>query len=298
MARVPTRGVRAVSYAALLGIAALGACSGSTGSPAAPAAVASPSSGSSGSPDATVRDAVAPAALLALVGRVVQSGTDAGIAGAFVVGELGGKVWSSADATTAVDPQIAVGAITDDAGGFSLAVTAGPVGLYAMAAGAWERWTVVRAPVGSSGLALPLDPIPDGVLRPSVTGLTASPSLAAPGQIVSFAAAVAAGASKDPLSDAIFLVEPVSGFGGALVPPAPALPGGPYPDGDYNRLVTVPTTPGVYAYTLVAVSIGGVMSLPASCLVTVATTPPFPDASSLDDAGVFLDGGGLPDGRY
>src|SRR5208283_5384207 len=110
---------------------------------------------------------------------------------------------------------------------------------------------------------------------------------------ITFAVRVTAGVADDPLSGDVFLVEPVTHWAGALAPPTPAVPGGRYPDGVYNRLVEAPSAPGVYTYTAVAASMAHVSSTPATVVVTITATgsPPVPDAGP-----VHIDDGGLPDG--
>jgi hypothetical protein len=292
--------------------AAAFACGGTTGSPAAPSAVASPYG------DAAAVDAGTPPLAIALLGRIVQSGTDAGIPGAFVIAQLGGlgtvgQADGAALATTAVDTNIRAGAITDDAGAFALSVTAGSLGLRAVALGSWERSVQVQALAATDGpvpptvvaldsLAPPSTKDAGAVVRPVATSLTPETLYPTPGSKVSFAVRVAAGTSADPLSGQVFLVEPTTRWAGVLVPPVATVPGGPYPDGVYNALVPVPSTPGPYTYTLVAISTAGILGQPVSVTVTVSPTGAAPLGSEGDggldaDAGFFFDGGGLPDGR-
>ncbi len=302
--------------AGLLGVSLL-ACSGQTGLPAAPSAAATSSL------DATtgaVTSMPSPP-IVALAGRVTSDGSDAGVAGALVVVEVGGLGSASPSAhgpdgglvaTVAFDPYVRFGGLADDAGAFTFAVPAGPTGLHVLAPPYLEgRQLVMTAtsPDARGPLAtVALRPLPAAdagardagdageptVPRPTVTGLTPTPSVVSPLAPLVFAVNVAASGPGDPLSGDVFLVEPGAGSAAALAPPTAAVPGGAYPDGVYNREVEAPGSPGVYTYTVVASSLHGVTSLPVSVVVTVTPTG-FP---APPDAGFFQDGGGLPDGRH
>ncbi len=179
---------------------------------------------------------------------------------------------------------------------------AGPIGLHTLAGAYIDQDQLVQtlrsADAASPEIIVSLTPLAQadaGLIPPTVTGLTASPLFAGPLAPITFAVEVTAGMPSDPLSADVFLVEPVTHWAGALAPPTPALPGGPYPDGVYNRVVQAPDTPGVYTYSVVAASTAHVSSTPATIIVTITATgsPPPPDAGSF-----HVDGGGLPDGRH
>ena len=295
-----------------LGALTCSACGGQTGTPGAPYAF------STTSLDATVADveaSVPPAPTVALTGYVRGAASDAGVVGAFVIAEVGGLdgLSSDAGATTTSDPFIRYGALTDDAGAFALSVPTGVVGLHTLATGFGEGRqnaqvsASIDAPSAptfvSLGALAPADatvPAP-----PTASRLTPSSLFVAPLASITFAVDIAAGSSSDPLSADVFLVQADTQWAGALSPPTVAVPGGPYPDGDYSLIVVAPSALGAYTYTVVAASLGGVTSVPVSVVVTVTPmgAPPLPDGSffGVGDAGdggdFFLDGGGLPDGR-
>jgi len=288
------------------------ACVASSGTPAAPYAVV-PASLEAGPTDVAV--AAPPPPTVFLAGNVHGAGTDAGVSGAIVFVEVGGLEQVGPLAlgpdgglvpTTAVNPFVRFGAVTDVSGRFLFAVPAGVTGLHTLDSMYLEQLQTVDilapadGPLPTTLVALTHLASDAGVtLPPTVTGLTATPSLVAPLTSVMFAMNVAAGSAEDPLSDAVFLVQPETEWAGALAPPTPAVPGGKYPDGIYNRLVQSPATPGVYTYTAVAASTQKRCSAPVSIVLTVTPTgsPPIPDASFFDGE-VFSEGGGLPDGRH
>ena len=293
----------------------LAACGGQTGTPGAPYAFTTTSL------DATVADLEAsapPAPTVSLSGNVRGAASDAAVVGAFVIAEVGGLDGLSLDAgaTTTPDPFIRYGALTDDAGAFALSVPAGAVGLHTLAVGFAEgRQNVQAVASGDAPPPAALESLSalgftdaSATAVPTASRLTPSSLFVAPLASITFAVDIAAGSPSDPLSGDLFVVQPDTRWAGALSPPTPAVPGGPYPDGDYSLIVVAPSALGAYTYTVVAASVGGVPSVPVSVAVTVTPTgaPPLPDGGffGLGDGGdagdggdFFLDGGGLPDGR-
>ncbi len=232
--------------------------------------------------------------------------------GALVVGEQGGLgrvdpvTDGGASPTIAIDPFIRFSAVTGDAGVFELLVPPGSIGLHTLSPVFLEQMQTATAAGGAAPILV--SPTPFSLLeagvrsRPVASGLNANlgyEQLAfAPLTAITFAVNVAAGDATDPLSSDVFLVQPETGWAGALVPPTPAVPGGPYPDGVYNRVVEAPGVAGAYYYSVVAASVTGITSLPVSILITVTAdgTPPIADGGDLD--AYAFDGSGLPDGRY
>lgn len=288
------------------------ACGGQTGDPAEPSAL------ELSSLDATVADveASAPSApIVRVTGHLAAAGSDASVSkvvSAFVVAEVGGLRQPNPAAveadgsflpTTDIDLAVRYGQRVDSAGGFSFALPAGTVGLYAFALpfveAAVTATTATSPDAPASPLSVPLTPLASAeggiIVRPTAQGLAATPPIAAPYDSVTITANLAAASSGDPLSGDVFLIESSIGWAGALVPPLPAVPGGPHPDGEYNRLITAPATPGVYTYTLVLASMAGVPAKPLTVTLTVTPTgaPPFPEAGA--DGSFFVDGGGDAD---
>ena len=252
------------------------------------------------------------------------AGSDAGLAHAIVVAELGGFVHEDAstdappEATLAVDPFVRYATVTDDAGAFELRVPAGSVGLHTFKDGFLEDRRAIVAPSSPDAAPTPTlvtlnvpsaeagSPLVDGgVVRPTATRLAiASEALVpvpvivtAPSVPVTFSVAVAPGASTDPLSGDIFLVQLDTEWAGAFAAPTPAIPGRAYPPGVYSRNIAAPSLPGVYTYSVVVASESGVVAARASVALTVTPngTVPLPDASV--DAPFYVEGGGLADGR-
>ena len=242
-------------------------CDGQAGNPAEPRAL------SVLSLDATTADVEAsapPPPMVGIAGDVRAKGLALDIAGAIVIAEVGGLDQPNPSglgpdgavvATVEVDPFVRYGGVTNGAGVFAFSVPAGPVGLHTLAAAYIAEDELVQAAsspdAAGPDIVISLSPAAQadgGGVAPTVTGLTASPSVASPLAPITFAVRVTAGVADDPLSGDVFLVEPVTHWAGALAPPTPAVPGGRYPDGVYNRLVEAPSAPGVYTYTAVAAS--------------------------------------------
>jgi hypothetical protein len=288
-------------------------CDGQAGNPAEPQAM------SVLAVDATTADveAAAPAPpIVAIAGDVRTEGAAGNISGAVVIAEVGGLDrpnpaalgdGGTVVATVEIDPFIRYGDITNGAGVFAFPVPAGAIGLHALASGYIGQDQLMQtgpsADAAGPGVLFSLvahAQADGGALAPAVTGLTASPTVAGPLAPITFAVRVTAGTADDPVSSDVFLVEPITHWAGALAPPLPAVPGGPYPDGVYNRIVEAPSAPGVYRYTVIAASMARVASVPAAVVVTITETgsPPLPDAGFGPDGSFFVDGGGLPDGRH
>jgi hypothetical protein len=299
-------------------LAALAACTASpSGQPAAPYALSTPTLDGGGAP---VEASAPPPPNVPFEGKVVGAGAS-GVAGAVVIVEVGGlgrvnPLALGPDggrlATILVDPYVRFGALTDDAGSFAFsAIPAGEAGVHTLAASFGEDTRtahVALSPASDGGspdasVLVTLSGFDGGGsdgggALPTVTGLTANPAVVAPFTDIEFAMNVAGASAADPLSQDIFLVEPTTAWAGALAPASPAVAGGPYPDGVYNRIVRSPGSPGVYTYTAVVGSMHGRTSAPVTVVVTVTATglPPIPDAG-LYDGEVFPEAGGLPDGR-
>ena len=265
------------------------ACAGEEGTPGAPYALSNEYVADAAVMEATAKEAAA--ASVELSGRVVAASSDAGLSGAIVVLEVGGLGRASASersadgsllATQVNSPYIERGGFTNDTGSFALQAPPGQTGLHVFAVGYAETLQSVttlgaadaREPVARVAASL-LAPGADGASLPvpTVSRLTATPSLVETYAAIAFAVDVAAGIPSDPLSGDVVLVEPTTEWAAALEPPVPAVPGQAYPNGDYSLLVYAPATPGAYTYTVVAASRAGVTSAPASVVVTVTASP-------------------------
>lgn len=284
-----------LTYAVVIAAALAEACGGGdTGTPAEPGPLESLLY-DGGVTRAEASPPAPPTVLLA--GTVRKPGVDAGASGAFVVAEVGGLGPDGGTATLDTDTAIRYGNVTGAGGAFGLAVPAGTIGLRVFDPDYLESKTLVMtapsrdaAPATTTVSLVPLPATDGGKLRrPTTKGLTISSAIGAivvtyvvPSEPVAFAADVAAGSTDDPLSGDVILVQPETGWAGALVPPAPAVPDGPYPNGVYSLLVAAPAAVGVYTYTLLAASKSGVTSEPASVVlhVTATGTTPLFDAGT------------------
>ena len=274
-------------------VGAVAACSGQAGTPGAPTPAPGQVFVDAGPLDA---EAGPPPALVQVAGTVTTP-SDAGVSGAFVVVEVGGldRANPASDGggpTFAIDPFIRFGAVTDSMGHFSVSgVSAGMVGLHVLdpsyAETALLASTATLEGVTLNGLAVD----GGGGPPPTMTGLSA-PAFVSPSSEIQFAVNEAAGSADDPLSEDVFLIEPSAQWAGALIPPTPAVAGGAYPDGAYNRLALSPSQPGVYTYTAIAASLHHKKtSTPISIAVTVNATGTAPPPDAGPDGNVFPDSG-------
>jgi hypothetical protein len=209
--------------------------------------------------------------------------------------------------TLGVDPFVRAGALVGPSGDFTLSLPPGTTGLRVLSPNFAELTKSITSPFPDP-VTLSLTPVTALVRqRPIATGLSANlppgQTAVAPLAPITIAVEVTAGTPADPLSSDVFVLQPATHWAGVLAPPVPALAGGPYPDGVYNREVEAPATPGLYRYVVVAASVTKVTSVPVAIhiVVTADGMNPEVDAGFGEDGGVdaedFVDGGGLPDGR-
>ncbi len=237
------------------------------------------------SPPADATEDEASPALVPLAGVVRDRETEAGLRFALVAIEIGGldranPASGQSDGarvpTLKIDPFYQYGATTDEAGAFSLDVPSEPVGVHVYKSGFFcgvpEAGAILP---GSGAVFVEPEPLPNsdaGPARPAISGFTATPSMLAPGEVITLSAIVeAADPETDPLSEQVLAVEPLSGWAGVFAPPEPGTPGGSYPNGIYSRLVPAPLAPGKYTFYLVAATLSCVTSDLAT--QTVLVTP-------------------------
>ncbi len=226
--------------------------------------------------------------LVSLAGRVRDPDTDAALPFALVAIEMGGLDQTNPAAaspdgavtpTLVINPLYRYGAMTDDGGAFSLEVPDEPVGVHVYKSGFFCGVPDVGAVTpGDASLLVRPDPLRlmDGgseIAKPTIEGFTVTPSIAAPGEIVTMSARVeAADPATDPLSDQVVAVEPISSWAGVFAPPEPGTPDAGYPNGIYARLVPAPLVPGEYTFYLVAATRSCVVSEFATQTVLVTPT--------------------------
>jgi hypothetical protein len=251
------------------------------------------------------------AATIALEGRVLDpEGKPVGMA--LVAIEVGGLNQVNPFAldpdggvgkTIKIDPYYRLGAITDEAGRFSLDVPNETLGVHVYKGGFYCGVPDAGAIAAETGsVTVRLVAFEGGTSeQPTVTGFTIDtgsslePQVAAPGVSVTLAAVVqAADAMADPLSEQVLAIEPKTSFGGAFAPPVPGTPGKSYPNGIYGRLVTAPLDPGEYTYYMIAATQACVVSEPVSrkLLVTPSGEGGFDADAEVPEIDAALDGGG------
>jgi hypothetical protein len=199
-----------------------------------------------------------------VVGTVVSLLDDGGLApvpGAMVAVEYGGLYLPWCDMSHA-SPYYLFGALTDDAGAFSMTAGAGKLGFHGFATGQYYS----RAPLDTSksdaavpSVQIVLSPLPPQQVKPTVTGAAFSASPVAAGAQVTVSATVKAGVATDPLSDETVLVEPTHSWGVELDPPSLGKKDD-FPDGTWSRTFAAPAQTGHYVYWLSATTAGCVTS--------------------------------------
>jgi hypothetical protein len=155
-------------------------------------------------------------------------------------------------------PWYRFGAVTDDAGAFTMTAAAGKLGFHAFATGQYYS----RAPLNTSSgttVTVTISPLPAGQTKPTITGAAFQQSTVAAGSQVTLSATVKAASSSDPLSDETVLVEPTHSWGVELDPPSLGTKDD-FPDGVWSLTFAAPSQPGAYTYWLSATSAGCVTS--------------------------------------
>jgi hypothetical protein len=155
-------------------------------------------------------------------------------------------------------PWYRFGAVTDDAGAFTMTAAAGKLGFHAFATGQYYS----RAPLNTSSgttVTVTISPLPAGQAKPTITGAAFQQSTVAAGSQVTLSATVKAASSSDPLSDETVLVEPTHSWGVELDPPSLGTKDD-FPDGVWSLTFAAPSQPGAYTYWLSATSAGCVTS--------------------------------------
>jgi hypothetical protein len=189
-------------------------------------------------------------------GTVVSALDDGGLTpvpNAMVAVEYGGLYLPWCDLSKA-SPYYVFGAVTDDAGAFTLAARAGQLGFHGFATGQYYS----RAPLDTSKgttVQVVLSALPVGQTKPTIAGAAFDASSVAPGAQVTLTATVAAGSPSDPLSDETILVEPTHSWAVELDPPSIGKKDD-FPDGVWSRTFTAPAEPGHYVYWLSATTAG------------------------------------------
>jgi hypothetical protein len=194
-----------------------------------------------------------------VTGMVVSANDDGGttpVPGAMVAVEYGGLYLPWCDLSHA-SPYYRFGAVTDDAGAFTMTAAAGKLGFHGFATGQYYSRAPLDTSKGSS-VTVVLAPEPAGN-RPTITGAAFAQGTVAAGAQVTITATVAAAVPTDPLSDETVLVEPTHSWGIELDPPSLGKKDD-FPDGTWSRTFAAPTDTGTYTYWLSATTAGCVTS--------------------------------------
>ena len=195
-----------------------------------------------------------------VTGTVMSTLDDGGLAplpGAMVAVEYGGLYLPWCDLSHA-SPYYVFGAVTDDAGAFTVSARAGHLGFHAFANGQFYS----RAPLDTSkglSVSMVLGPTAAGQAKPTIGGASFDKTTVAPGANVTITATVTAASPGDPLSDETVLVEPTHSWGTELAPPSLGKKDD-FPDGTWTRTFNAPSDVGTYAYWLSATTAGCVSS--------------------------------------
>jgi len=188
-------------------------------------------------------------------GTVVSATDDGGttpVPNAMVAVEYGGLYLPWCDLAHA-SPYYRFGAVTDDAGAFTMTGAAGKLGFHGFATGQYYSRAPLDTSKGSS-VTIVLSPEPAGS-RPTITGAAFEQATVAAGAQVTITATVAAAVPTDPLSDETVLVEPTHSWGIELDPPSLGKKDD-FPDGTWSRTFTAPAETGTYTYWLSATTAG------------------------------------------
>jgi hypothetical protein len=208
--------------------------------------------------------------LVEVRGQVVDAKTNAPVANADVHVELCGIYTGNPDSSKG-HPNYRGGARTNANGEYSFLAPKGPFGLHVFQSG--YRYGPLLIPEGGHTVAqnvrmepqLPFDKVP------TVTKFAASSSTVRPGARFTLSASVNASSAKDPLSEEVLVLEPVSSLGRAMNPPRRGVQGKGYPDGTWTLEVTAPKTPGAYEY---AISVSSEMCITSAREVIAVTVAP------------------------
>jgi hypothetical protein len=156
-------------------------------------------------------------------------------------------------------PYYLFGAVTDDAGAFSLTARAGKLGFHGFATGQYYSRAPLDTSTGVTSVQIVLSALPPQQAKPTITGAAFSAAQVAPGAQVTITTTVAAGIPTDPLSDETILVEPTHSWAIELDPPSLGKKDD-FPDGTWSRTFPAPAQTGHYVYWLSATTAGCVTS--------------------------------------
>lgn len=198
-----------------------------------------------------------------LRGVVLDQKTGSPVAGAIVAVERGGLYLPIADYGQA-NPAYAFGAVTGADGLFAVDVASGLSGVHAFGNDFLYRGQPFDSNGGGS-ITVRIESRAAALLKPTITNASLQPKSVAPGAQVTVRADLHAGVATDPLSDEVLIVEPKTGWAGALAPPSAGSDRDHYPDGAFTRAFAAPTTPGTYTYRLTATT-GGCVNADAVAL--------------------------------
>jgi hypothetical protein len=188
---------------------------------------------------------------------LLPDGGTAPLAQAVVAVEYGGLYIPWCDLSKA-SPYYLFGAVTDDAGAFTLTARSGVLGFHGFATRQFYSRAGLDTSRGTS-VTLTLTPQSSGQVRPTITGAAFDKSAVSAGAMVTLSATVKAGSSSDPLSDETIVVEPTHSWALELNPPSLGKKDD-FPDGTWSRTFAAPTQSGTYTYWLSATSAGCVTS--------------------------------------
>ncbi len=206
--------------------------------------------------------------LVTLRGKVVKGMTDAPVeAGTHVAVELCGHYSVNPDPSKA-HPNYRYATATAADGTFEIRVPRGPGGLHTY----FDGYRYGTMPLGSTDSVdnvVRMEPLLASDVKPTVKDFIVTPTTVSPGGSLTISAGVFAASARDPISEEVLVIEPTTSFARALNPPSRGKPGTGFPSGTWTRVITAPSAPGKYVYTLDATSEQCVNADRASVEVTV-----------------------------
>ena len=190
-------------------------------------------------------------------GHVVDGKTKAPLPHVPIAIEIGGHYVTNPDPSKA-NPSYQRGAVTDDAGAYSVVLPSGSLGFHSF---------LNKYRYGTEGLTAAANVTfditmeqRDTELPPTLTNARFEPAQVAAGATFALKVTATAATPTDPLSEEIVVVEATTSMSAALDPPSAGVQGKGFPDGEWSRTFTAPTYAGTYTYYLSATTEGCIVS--------------------------------------
>lgn len=194
---------------------------------------------------------------ITVTGRVVDATTGLALAHVPIAVEIGGHYVTNPDPSKG-NPSYQRGTVTDDRGTYTLHLISGSLGFHSF---------LDKYHYGTQGLSADGDvqfdiPMEERTIEspPTLTNARLEPARVYGGGSFTIKVTAAAPSPKDPLSEEVIVVEATTSMSAALDPPSPGVQGRGFPDGEWSRRLTAPSSPGTYVYYLSATTEGCIVS--------------------------------------